>query len=67
MAEKLVVGTVTSGGYGYRFQKNLAYAFVELAFAPVGTAIKIDILGEMIDATVVDPALYDPKMTLVRG
>jgi len=67
MDRDAVVGTVTSGGYGYRVQKNLAYAFVEPAFAPVGTAIKIDILGELIDATVVDPALYDPKMTLVRG
>mgnify|MGYP001340244842 CR=1 FL=1 len=40
-----VVGTVTSGEWGYRIGMNLAYAFVEAEHAGFGTTLYIDILG----------------------
>jgi dimethylglycine dehydrogenase len=60
------VGTVTSGGYGFRTNKNIAYAFVEPDMANIGTALSLGILGEHYNATVIEPALYDPENKLVR-
>ena len=67
MVGDAVVGTVTSGGWGHRIGKNIAYAFVNPEVSKEGAAVHIDVLGEMIPAIVVNPALYDPDMSLVRG
>ena len=63
-----VAGTVTSGGWGHRVGKNLAYAFVEpqLATEPA-TGLTMDLLGDVIDCAVVDHTLYDPEMLIPRG
>ncbi len=62
-----VVGTVTSGDYGHRVGKNLAYAFVTPDLAATGTTLEIDIIGTMTPAQVIAPSPYDPGMTLPRG
>jgi dimethylglycine dehydrogenase len=67
MVEGSVVGTVTSGGWGYRVGQNLAYAFVNPDMAQVGTACKIDVIGHLIKASVSPMGPYDPTMALVRG
>jgi dimethylglycine dehydrogenase len=54
------VGTVTSGGYGFRVEKNIAYAFIDPDKAETGTALRVGILAEKYPAIVVDPVLYDP-------
>ena len=61
------VGSVTSGGYGHRVEKNIAYAYVEPKAAEVGTRLSIGILGVRYDAVVVDPVLYDPQNRLVQS
>jgi dimethylglycine dehydrogenase len=62
-----VVGTVSSGDYGHRIKKNLAYAFMN-ADVPVDCAeLTIDILGDLAPAKITDRELYDPKMELVRS
>jgi dimethylglycine dehydrogenase len=65
MAEGDVVGTVTSGGYGHRLGRNLAYAFLK-PDAP-GTGLAIDILGTLAPAQITARGLYDPENTLVRA
>ncbi len=62
-----VIGTVTSGGWGHRTGKNIAYAFVDPALSDQGTQLEIDVLGRMVSAQITDPALYDPQMTRPRG
>ncbi|WP_298260030.1 FAD-dependent oxidoreductase [uncultured Litoreibacter sp.] len=62
-----VVGTVSSGDYGHRIKQNLAYAFIAADVPLDCAALKVDVLGELIDAKIVSRALYDPQMTLVRG
>jgi dimethylglycine dehydrogenase len=54
------VGVVTSGGYGHRVAKNLAYAYVDAAVAIIGGHFKVSIIGQVCDAMVVEPCLYDP-------
>ena len=61
-----VVGTVTSGGWGHRVGKNIAYAFVDAELCALGTDFEIDVLGTKVSAVVVDPGLYDPDMTHLR-
>jgi len=54
------VGSVTSGGYGFRVEKNIAYAFVDPGQAETGNLISVGILGEKYPAIIVNPVMYDP-------
>ena len=62
-----VVGTITSGAWGYRLEKNLAYAFVETDFANVGATMSLDLCGDLIEAEVVAPGAFDPQHERMRG
>ncbi len=62
-----VVGTVTSGQWGHRVGKNLAYAFVTPDFSAPGSAMTIDILGDCVPATVIDPGPYDPSSKRMKA
>jgi len=62
-----VVGTITSGDYGHRVGMNLAYAFVMPQKAVIGTVMKLDLCGDMIDAEVITPSPYDPSFALMRS
>ena len=61
------IGSVTSGGYGHRVQKNIAFAFVGHDHARIGTKLEIGILGELYQAEVVTPCLYDPQNKRLRA
>ena len=67
MHQGRVVGTVTSGDWGHRTGKNLAYAFVDPELSAPGTALEIDIIGTLTPAQVIPPSPYDPTMSLPRG
>ena len=62
-----VIGTVTSGDWGHRTGKNLAYAFINPDLAATGTALHIDIIGTLTPCTVIPHGPYDPKNERVRG
>ncbi len=61
------IGTVTSAGWGYRTDKNIAMGFVDVAYESVGTELQVEVIGEAFPATVVQPELYDPQYLLVRS
>ncbi|MEM6586953.1 MAG: FAD-dependent oxidoreductase [Pseudomonadota bacterium] len=67
MVNGAVVGTVTSGDYGHRVDKNLAYAFVTPEFSEEDTAVEIDMIGTMTPAKVIAPSPYDQDMELPRS
>ncbi len=56
-----LIGGITSGGFGFRVQKSIAFGMVEAAFAAPGTKLEVRLLDEMRKAVVCDAALYDPK------
>ena len=62
-----LTGAVTSGGYGHRVQKNIAFAFVDPSKSALGTQLQIEILGEKYSAEVCQPCLYDPDHRRVRS
>lgn len=67
MDNENVIGTISSGDWGHRVGKNLAYAFVKPSFSLVGTRVIVDIIGKMTPGKVIAQAPYDPQMTLPRG
>ncbi|MFQ5793866.1 MAG: FAD-dependent oxidoreductase [Candidatus Bipolaricaulia bacterium] len=62
-----VVSYVRSGGYGYTVGKNIAYAYLPLELAEVGTTVKVESFDEHISAQVVAEPLYDPQGTRLRS
>ena len=60
MLDGQVVGTVTSGDWGPRVGKNLAYAFVRPDLAAPDTGLFIDILGNLAPARTIPAGPYDP-------
>ena len=66
-ADGTCIGTITSGGWGYRVGKNIAMGFINPGFEAVGTELMVEVMGEPVAATVVEPDLYDPKYELVRS
>ncbi|MEL6408797.1 MAG: FAD-dependent oxidoreductase [Pseudomonadota bacterium] len=63
----IVVGTVTSGDWGHRVQKNLALAFLKPELCQPGTEMTIDVIGEHVPARVIEPSPYDKDMSLPRS
>ena len=62
-----VVGTITSGDWGYRTGLSLAYAFVETGFSQIGSRMMLDLCGEMVGAEVIAPSPYDPTHERMRS
>ncbi len=62
-----VVGWITSGGYGYSVDKSIAYAYLPLEYAAVGTRLDVEIIGERISAIVEREPLWDPKGERIRA
>ena len=67
MAGDTVVGTITSGEWGHRVGKNLAYAFVDHERSTLGTEFTLDRCGELVRATVIAQGPYDPKHEKMRS
>lgn len=67
MKDGKVVGAVTSGGWGYRVDKNLAYAFVDPEVVVGADGPALDLLGDQIRCTIIPTGPYDPEMRLPRG
>jgi aminomethyltransferase len=55
------IGVVTSGAPGLTVGKNIALAYVESAFARIGTPLAVEIRGKAIDAVVVKTPFYKRK------
>lgn len=62
-----VVGTITSGDWGHRVGMNLAYAFLNLDLADVGSTMQLDLLGELVGAEVIAASPYDPGFDRMRS
>jgi dimethylglycine dehydrogenase len=67
MQEGAVVGTITSGDWGHRIDKNLAYAFVDVSVSEVGTAMQLNLCGDIVDAQVIAAGPYDPEFARIRS
>ena len=64
--EGQLIGRATGGNFGYRVNKSLALAMLDIEKAEVGTRCSIDILGETHPATVISDSPFDPKNERLR-
>ena len=62
-----VVGRVTTGGYGYAVERSIAYAYLPVALAEVGSAVEVEVFGDWIGGAVAAEPLYDPKGERIRA
>jgi len=61
-----VLGRVTSGGYGHRVQRSIAYALLPPAVQE-GDAVDVGVFGSWATARVAREPLYDPDGARVRS
>ena len=62
-----VVGRATGGDYGFRLGKSIALGMVKPTLANVGQKLKIDILGKMHEATILEDSPYYAENKLLRA
>ena len=62
-----VVGYVTSGGYSHFSEKSVAFGFLPIELIEEGRQVQIELLGEMVDATLYSAPLFDPKNEYLKG
>jgi len=62
-----IVGRVTSGGYGFRVERSIAYAYVPAALAETGRPVEIEVFGEWIPGEIAREPLYDPTGARIRA
>lgn len=60
-----LIGTVTSGAYVHRVNKNIT--FVKTEFAEIGTKLNIDILEQQYPTEITERCLYVSEYKLVRS
>ena len=65
-ADGRCVGVTTSGAYGHRVGKSLAFACVDPGFAAPGSVFEILLQGERRRATVLAAPAYDPDNSRMR-
>ncbi|NOT03813.1 MAG: FAD-dependent oxidoreductase [Anaerolineales bacterium] len=61
-----IVGWVASGGFGYSVNKSIAYAYLPMEYAKVGTKLQVECFGEQVGAEVAQAVLWDPKAERIR-
>jgi glycine cleavage system aminomethyltransferase T/glycine/D-amino acid oxidase-like deaminating enzyme len=62
-----IVGRVTSGGYGFRIARSIAYAYVPTARAETGRPVEVEVFGEWIPGEIAKEPLYDPSGARIRA
>jgi dimethylglycine dehydrogenase len=55
------VGMTSSGGFGHRVEKSIAFGYVPPELAAPGTRLEVEVLGDKRQAKVAAMPLYDPK------
>jgi dimethylglycine dehydrogenase len=67
LAQDRCIGVTTSGAYGHRVGKSLAFACVEPEFAAPGSRFEVLIQGERVAAAVLPGAAFDPDNARMRA
>ena len=61
------IGLTTSGVWSHTLQKSVALAYVRAANATPGTRVQVNVLGQMLPATVQSEPLFDPRNERLRA
>ena len=59
------MGVITSGGYGFRVNKSLAFAYVESTLAQENKEFEVEIMGQKRPAISLKKMAYDSHNTRI--
>jgi len=59
--------SITSAGYGFRVDNNIAMGFVDGDHGAEGPALEISIIGTRYSATIVAEPIFDPQNARLKG
>ena len=62
-----LVGMTSSGGFGHRTEKSIAFGYVDAELATIGNKFEVDILDVKRAATSVEMSIYDPEMKKMKA
>jgi len=62
-----VVSRVRSGGYGHSVKRNIAFAYLPVSIAQVGTRLEVEVFDRLQEAEVAPTVLIDPKGERLRS
>ena len=62
-----VVGRVKSAGQGYTINKAIAYAYLPIDLAKVGTQVFVEMFGNKKLATIANEHLFDPQGERIKS
>jgi 4-methylaminobutanoate oxidase (formaldehyde-forming) len=62
-----IVGRVKSGGQGYSLNKSIAYAYLPLECAKVGSKVEVEFFGEWVSGEIASEPLFDPTNSRIRS
>jgi 4-methylaminobutanoate oxidase (formaldehyde-forming) len=61
VSDGTVITRLRSSGYGHTVKKNIGLAYLPFELAAEGTALEIEIFGNMVSAQVAPRIMYDPE------
>jgi dimethylglycine dehydrogenase len=62
-----LVGITTSGGYGHMLQTSIALAYIDIEHTAMGTALQVELLGDLRNARIVADCPYDAENVRPRA
>ena len=62
-----VVGVTTSGAFGHKVQKSLAFAYVDPALSTDGTEFEVMVFAEKRRARIIPESVWDAENARLRG
>ncbi len=62
-----IIGRVKSGGQGYTINKAIAYAYLPIKDATVGTLVEVEFFGAWHGGVVAAEPLFDPTSSRIRS
>jgi dimethylglycine dehydrogenase len=65
--EGVVIGQISSAGYGYEQGKCLAFAYIRPELNSPGTELEVLVMGESRRAVILEHCVYDPENLLPRS
>ena len=63
----VVIGLVTSGGFGHTLQKPIAYGYLPVQYAMPGSRLAIEVAARRYEARVEKEPLYDPEDRKIKS
>ncbi|MCU1427747.1 MAG: FAD-dependent oxidoreductase [Actinomycetia bacterium] len=62
-----IVGRVTSGGYGFRVGRSIAYAYVPTDRSHIGRSVHVEVFGDWVPGEIMRDPMYDPAGERIKA